>query len=350
MRTLRCVLTGVGNIGRSFLEMLPAREALLRERYALELRIVGLADSSGTAYHEPGFASFDVVAMKQAGRGVVELEGGVPGGDPRGLLRAPDVDLLLEATPTNLRDGEPGLGIVRTALERGIPAVLASKGPLVLAYAELEHLSDLRGPGNPALRFSGAVGGALPSINLGRRDLAGSHIRRVEAVLNGTTQVILSLMSEGQPFPDALAAAQAMGIVEPDPSLDVDGWDAASKLVILANAVLRQPVTLDDVRVTGIRAVTREELDGARATGGRISVMGLAEAIDEPGPAMRYHLSVAPTVLPAGHPLADMALGELGIVYTSDIAGRSVARSLEDGPVGSCAAMLRDVIAIFGQA
>jgi homoserine dehydrogenase len=185
----------------------------------------------------------------------------------------------------------------------------------------------------------------LPSINIGWRDLAGANISKVEMVVNGTTQVILQLMAAGQSFDEALAEAQRMGIVEPDPALDVDGWDAANKLVILANAVLRQPTTLADLHVEGIRGVSRATLEGAWNAGGRVSLVGLAER--QPGGG--YSLGVAPTVLPAEHPLARLGLGEMGIVYHSDIVGRTVATSLEDGPIGSCAAMLRDVIEIVGR-
>ena len=99
--------------------------------------------------------------------------------------------------------------------------------------------SELAALTNPAaqLRFSGAVGGALPTVNVGRRDLAAADIRRVEAVLNGTTQLILTLMAAGESFEGALEEAQRIGIAEPDPSLDVDGWDTANKLIIIANAV-----------------------------------------------------------------------------------------------------------------
>jgi homoserine dehydrogenase len=103
--------------------------------------------------------------------------------------------------------------------------VLANKGPLVLAYQELAALSDLGRGTPPALRFSGAVGGALPTINVGRRDLAGGRITRLEAVLNSTTQLILELMTQGYSYEAALAEAQQAGIAEPDPALDVQGWD-----------------------------------------------------------------------------------------------------------------------------
>ncbi|MBA3943848.1 MAG: homoserine dehydrogenase [Herpetosiphonaceae bacterium] len=350
MQTYRCLLTGLGNIGRNFLDILATREALLRDRYNLALQIVGVADSSGTVYAPEGLNLAEVITIKREGRGVADLPNGQRGNSPVALTEQAAFDLLFEATPTNLRDGQPALDIVRTALRRGLPCVLASKGPLVLAYAELAALSDLTGPGRPALRFSGAVGGALPTINLGRRDLAGSHITRVEAVLNGTTQVILGLMAQGQSFPDALAAAQKMGIVEPDPSLDVDGWDAANKLVILANAVLGCPTTLADLTVTGISEVSSDQLQAAHAAGGRVSLLGIAEALPSTSATTErpYRLSIAPTTLLATHPLARLGLGEMGVVYTSDIAGRTTATSAEDGPLGTCAAMLRDAISIAG--
>lgn len=346
MKTYNFILTGLGNIGRTFLEMLSTREQLLAERYGLALQAVGVADSSGAIYAPEGLNLAAVAAHKKARRGVVELAG--PGqwrGDGLALVEQAEADFLLEATPTNLVDGQPGLDMVRIGLRRGMHAVLASKGPLVLAYQELAGLSDLTTKSAPALRFSGAVGGALPSINLGRRDLAGARIQRVEAVVNGTTQLILWLMSQGQSYEAALAEAQRIGIAEPDPSLDVAGWDAANKLVIIANAVLNLPTTLADVSVTGIGGVRPEELQAARAAGGRVSLLAVAEAQPD-GSSLAYRLSVAPTTLAADHPLAHLQADEMGIVYYSDIGGRMLAAVREEGPGGSCAAMLRDIIEI----
>jgi homoserine dehydrogenase len=344
MQTYRFIITGLGNIGRNFLETILSREDLLRQRYGIVLQAVGASDSAGSAYDSQGLDMAQIVALKWAQRSVAELPQGRPGGSSVELVQQAEAEFLLEASPTNLTDGQPGLDIVRTALRRGMHAVLASKGPLVLAYPELAALSDLGAAARqaPCLRFSGAVGGALPTINIGWRDLAGARISRVEMVVNGTTQVILQLMAQGQSFDAALAEAQQMGIVEPDPSLDVDGWDSANKLVILANAVLRQAATLSDLSVTGIRGVSQEQLQAAWAAGGRVSLVGLAEA----QPDDLYRLSVAPTTLAADHPLVRLGLGEMGIVYQSDIAGHTVATTLEDGPIGTTAAMLRDLIEI----
>jgi len=344
--TYRYILTGLGNIGRTLLEVLISRGDLLERRHGFALRCVGVADSSGAFYDPAGLDIAAVAGLKRGGGRVSALPGFDPGFSVVDLAERAEYDLLLEATPTNLRDAQPGLDIVRAALRRGLHAVLASKGPLVLAFQELAALSDLAGPaGAPALRFSGAVGGGLPTINIGWRDLAGAIISRAELVVNGTTQVILEEMAGGKSFEAALAEAQRQGIVEPDPSLDVDGWDAANKLVIFANAVLGQPTTLADLQVEGIKALSPAELQAAWAAGGRVSVVGSAER----GADGRYSLRVGPQTLGPDHPLARLRGGEMGLVFHSDIIGRTTAASHEDGPMGSTQAMLRDVIEIVTQ-
>lgn len=349
VRTVRVVMTGLGNVGRRFLEIAVKKEELLARRFGLRLQVVGVADASGAAIERDGLDVAAVVELKRKKEGVARLARvGRPGMSGVALVEAAEAELLLEATPSGPRDGEPGLSIVRTALGRGQSVVMASKGPLVRAYAELAGLSDLAGPqGAPRLRFSGAVGGALPSVNIGRRDLVGGDIVRIEGVLNATTQHVLGLRARGLSAAAALAEAQRIGVAEPDAELDIGGWDAASKLVILANAVLGRRVGLKDVSVTGIADVTDEQLRAAGAAGGRMSLLAVAQGEASGGP--RYDLSVAPTVLAAEHPLARLGLDEMGIVYHSDIFGRTTAMSLEDGPVGSVAAMLRDVLEIAGR-
>jgi homoserine dehydrogenase len=361
--THRIILAGLGNVGRSFLEILLSHAGLLRDRYGVAFAVVGAADSGGAAFDPAGLDVAAILAAKHERRSIATLPGaGRPGMGGLELARTADADLLLEATPVNLRDGQPGLDIVRAALGRGMSAVLANKGPLALAYQELAGMSDLAqdketrrqgdreigdsSPGlpvsrSPCLRFSACCGGSMPTINIGRRDLIGCRIERVEAVLNGTTHGILRMMEGGGDYAAALAEMQRRGIAETDPSLDVEGWDAANKLVILANAVLGRPTTLADVEVEGITRLTAEELREALAHRGRVVLLCLAEPFDGD-----YRLSVRPTTLPLDHPLARMSGDEMGVVYYTDIAGRASATTLEDGPAPTAAAMLRDVLEI----
>ena len=338
MRTYRLILSGLGNVGRSFLEVIQSQSDLLASRYGIALIMTGAADSGGAAIDPSGLDVAALIATKRAGQSVTSLAGvGAPGMSAVELARQAPGDALLESTLTNIRDGQPGLDVIRAALNRGIAVVSANKGPLVVAYAELAALAAR--PGGPGLRFSACVGGYLPSVNIGRRDLAGARIERIEAVLNGTSQGILRMMEAGTSYEDALAEMQRRGIAEADPTLDVDGWDAANKLVILANAVLGRPTTLADVEIEGITHLAADELREATAHGARIVLLCLAEQIEGD-----YRVSVRPTALPLDHPLARMSGDEMGIVYYTDIGGRTSVITLERGPTPTAAAMLRDLI------
>lgn len=336
MTPVRFALSGVGRVGRAFLELLRSRARLLEARYGLALRAVGVADASGAAWDPDGLELDAIVARKAAGEGVAGLAGrGRAGASVRAMVEAAGADLLLEATPSGPADGQPGLDGIRAALRRGMDVVLASKGPLVIAYPEIA---------GPRVRFSGAVGGALASVNLGRRDLAGARIERVEAVLNATTQVILELRARGLDGPAALAEAQRVGVAEPDPRLDVEGWDAASKLVILANAALGRRTALADVAVRGIAEVDDAALRAAAAAGGRVSLLATAIACGGSDAAPDYALRVEPVALAGDHPLARLRGGELGVMFASDSCGVTTLTSRAEGPLGTAAAMLRDVI------
>jgi homoserine dehydrogenase len=344
MKTLRIALLGLGNVGRNLARILHTQRALLAERHGLEIVITGAADSRGAAIDANGIDAQTIFASKDAGRPIHSLSPGIgrPGMTARELAAAAQCDVICEATPVDLKTGQPGLDIVRDALTRGTHCVLANKGPLALAYPELAALGDLGGDARkPALRFSGCVGGALPTINIGLRDLSCANITRVEAMVNGTCQGILRLMESGQPFDAALAEMQRRGVVEADPSLDIDGWDEAVKLVIIANAVLRRPTTLGDLSVTGIRNLTLDDLRAADARGERIVLLGLAEP--QHGD---WALSVAPVALPKSHPLARMNGDEMGVVYHTDISGTLTATAEEHDATPTAAAMLRDVIGV----
>ena len=362
IQTFRLVLAGLGNVNRNFLRLMQSQRDLLRDVHGLELEVIGAADSSGAVVSNDAIDPAALLAHKEAGGKVATFAGdSLRHVALAAMIDTANADMLLEATPVNLQTGQPGLDLCRAALKKGMHVVLANKGPLALAYQELisawpspqphgaERPGGLSAPGRSAspsgrgslVRFSACVGGALPTINIGVRDLAGSRIRKVEAAVNGTSQGILRLMEAGVSFDDALAGMQRRGVVEADPSLDIDGWDAAEKLTIIANAVLRQPTAIHDIQVEGIRHLTANDLQAALQRGERIVLIGLAEWVDG-----RYALSVKPASLPLSHPLGRMSADEMGVVYHTDISGVISAFSAEMTAMPTAAAMLRDLIDI----
>jgi homoserine dehydrogenase len=225
--------------------------------------------------------------------------------------------------------------------------VLANKGPLVHAFGELTEAAKAASVG---LVYSATVCGALPVVNIGRRDLAGCDIRSVRGIFNATSNSILTAMAGGQSYADALRQAQIEGVAEADPSLDVEGWDTANKLVIIANSILRQPATLADVTpVTGITGITAEQIREGAARGQVVKLVATAEP-DLIGlrnlSGLRYKLSVKPEWLPAGSFFAGVNGFEMGIIFETDIMGRQMYKVDERGPVPTAGAMLRDVIGL----
>jgi len=338
MNTVRFALIGLGNIGRNLLDILVHRSAAIAVAHDLRFVLVGAADSRGAALCADGLDMAALRDLKLARGSAGDLPGcGRPGISAFDMLAQVNADLLVDASPTNLVDGEPGMSCVIAALERGMHLVFASKGPLVLAYSDI--MARAAAAGSRVL-FSGTVAGGLPTVNIGMRDLAGSGVTRVEGIFNGTTNYILTRMAqEHLGYDEAVEGAQAAGIAEADPTLDVDGWDAANKLVIIANSVLGRPTRLQDLTVEGIREITLADLDAAAAKGQVIKLLSIAEKREDD-----YALWVEPTWLPLNHPLARTGMWDMAVVYHTDYMGVISAIIEEKGPVPTSAAVLRDMI------
>lgn len=337
MRTTRLAIIGLGNVGRRLLELIQSKRELLRVRFDLELVVVGVADTTGIALADEPLKIAELLRLKRAHKGIEEYPGlGQPGATAQQLVQQCRADILVELSLTNLKHGEPGLNAIRNALKRKINVVTANKGPLVLAYQELIALARANGV---QLLHSATVTGGLPTLNIGTRDLGTTIIEKFEGVVNGTTNYILSRMAQGQTYAQALKHAQEIGMAEADPSLDVDGWDAANKLVIIANAVLHRPTKLADLTVEGIRKVTHADLEAAAEHRETIKLIAAAERVGND-----YRLSVKPTLLEKSHPLAKLGAGMMGVMYHTDINGTIFAAIEEDDPYPTAAAVLRDIV------
>ena len=337
-RTLRLALIGLGNVGRSFLDLMTRKAACLADSFDLALTLTGVADSTGAVLSEKGLNPAAIRAHKTAGKGIGTFPGGQSGCSALAMVEAVHADLLLEASPVNLRTGQPGLQCVMTALRRGMSTVLANKGPLVHAYDELHAVANAAGV---QLRYSATVCGALPVVNIGLRDLALCEIQSVRGIFNSTSNSILDAMCCGGSYDEALHQAQLDGVAEADPSLDVEGWDTANKLVIIANSILKQPARLSDVMpVTGITGLTSAQIIERRQQGQIVKLVATARRTAQG----RYSLGVEPEWLPAVDFLAQVNGWEMGIVFETDTMGLQCYKVDERGPVPTAAAMLRDVI------
>jgi homoserine dehydrogenase len=339
---VRLLLVGLGNLGRRFCDLLVEKGPQLEADFALRLVLVGAADSQGSAYDAGGLDPTLVSEVKQAGGTVADYPAvGSTRESAADLVARRDAEVLCEASPVNLDQGaEPGLTHIRTALQRGVHVVTPNKGPLVVAYQELHELAAQNGA---QLRFDGTVAGGLPALYLGQRDLRGAMVQRIEAVPNLVTGYILELLGDGLSWEKAIERARKEGALEADPSFDLDGWDAAAKLVILVNAVMGIPAKIEDVDRTGITGVGMGDIREARGAGRVYKLLATAER----KPRNNVEMQVAPTLMPTRHFLASLGRKQMGVVYHTDIYGTIMAAIDEPTPAPSAATMLRDMIDIY---
>ncbi|KYH42727.1 MAG: homoserine dehydrogenase [Candidatus Bathyarchaeota archaeon B63] len=326
---MNIIVIGFGFIGRGVIEAFLRKAERIR-RLDEDFRVVGVSDSRGYVYDSEGLDLKRLIGVDELSQ---YPSGYCRGGSAEDLIEMEGVDLMVEATPTNVVDGEPGLTFMRRALRRGIHVVTSNKGPLVVAFHELKSLAE---EGGCQLLFEGTVAGAIPIFSLVRESLQGDEILRISGILNGTTNYILSRMHfEGTSFEIALKEAQERGITERDPSYDVDGIDAACKVVILANALMNRDVRFEDVERTGIRRVTQEAVSLAKRSNFAIKLVG---TIDR-------RIEVAPKLVPINHPLC--VHGTLNAVHIeADLAGEITLVGYGAGRE-TVSAVLNDVLTVL---
>jgi len=273
---LRIVLAGFGTVGQALTKVLHQDENRIVQAYGFRPLLTTIVDSKGSCSNEAGLDIPLLLRTKEKYGTVAKYPGtGRRNDDSRRIISDSDAEVVVETTPTNFKDGEPGLSNIKTALSTGKHVVTANKGPLALAMPALLELADHR---NLQLRFSGTVGGGTPFLDFAAKCMPGEKIAKIKGILNGTTNYILTRMEDASlTFQKALAQAQKKGYAEKDPTNDVDGFDTAAKIVIIANWILNKGFNLRDIDITGISKITPQSLRKARASGSKVKLIGRIE-------------------------------------------------------------------------
>ncbi len=331
---MRIILIGYGVVGQSLTSMFLRRRHETVRDYGLNPKVVAIVDKGGAAINPKGLDLEKMLALKkQKGTVALDKEFGKQEISPLEIINSAEAEVVVEATSTNVKDGEPGLSHIRTAFKAGKHVVTTNKGPLALAFPALIELAEYNGV---FLRFSGTVGGGTPVLELAKKCLAGDKILAVRGVLNGTTNFILTEMAEKHvTFSEALESAQRLGYAETNPSMDVDGIDPACKVVILANWIMNKKITLRDVDVKGIRGVSLEDLDAAKTRGNTIKLLGTIDG----------NARVSPSEISRQDPLC--VSGVLNAVtFISEFAGEETIIGRGAGGPETASAVLRDLLDI----
>jgi homoserine dehydrogenase len=338
--TIGIGLAGCGTVGGGLLELLDAKGDWLKERYGADFRLIFVTDAiKGTVFSKDGLNPGELSAK-------IARDGNFHGADAerassndiKMLVRESGISILCEATPTNYKTGEPGMTIMKSALAAGANVVTSSKGALGLDMAGLKKLA--RGNG-VQIRFESSVMSGAPLINLIRGPLAGCSITRVEGILNGTTNFILTRMEEGLAYEEALAEAQKLGYAEADPTGDVEGFDAAVKVCILAGEVFGARVGLDEVRREGITSVRPDDIRSAASRGAKIKL--LAGAALENGKVTGY---VSPREVKSADPLASVGGVTNAVNIDTDNLGTVTVIGPGAGKIQTAQGLISDMLDI----
>jgi homoserine dehydrogenase len=320
MKKINIVLLGYGRVGKAFVRLIQEKQNFCLSQYKLHIRIGLVLNSRGGLIPE-------------------ELPRWRPGMDFGEALEFQDFDVLVDCTPSNRQDGEPALGYTYIALDRGWHVVTANKGPLVVDFNGIRKKAEKN---QVSLGMSGATAAALPTLDVALHSLAGSEIHRIEGILNGTTNYILTRISEGEDYTSALEEAQKKGIAEPDPSQDVGGWDTAAKILIITNATFGCSFNLKDVNVEGITNIPLEIREKAREAGKVIKLIGRFIQ-NSKQPVLETKLSM----IDCSHPLYGVDGAQKGITFFTDTMDSVTVTGGKSDPKGAAAALLKDIITIF---
>ncbi len=330
-------LIGFGNVGQGLAEILSKEAPLLREKFDADIRIVAICDLyNGSIANPNGFDPQALLDHINDKGDLKEFPAPDKGWDARETIEKSGANVLVELTFTDLKTGEPALSHMIQALEAGMNVSTTNKGPAALHFPKLLELSKAHGG---VIGVEGTVMSGTPALAVGMKMLAAAGVTRVQGILNGTTNYILGAMENGVDYADALQDAQAKGYAEADPTGDVDGHDAAAKVVILANLVMGQRMTMEDVSCTGISGISRAQIQSAQAEHQRWKLIGTLEHANG-----RIQGSVKPIKLDSTHPLYGVSGATNAITFSTDVLGDITLIGPGAGRIETGYAIISDIL------
>ena len=298
-------------MGRALLRLLISKETELRRKHDVRWRLTGIASRRIGWLTEPdGLNPISVL------NGHFPAQTQPPPRNVREWIERSKVDVLFEASSLNAETGQPAIEHIVAALEAGAHAVSANKGPIVHAYGELLALAKEKGR---QFLFESTVMDGVPIFSLFPMGLPLAALRGFSGVLNSTTNVVLTEVEKGRSIDDGVKRAQALGIAETDPTQDLDGWDSAVKVAVLATVLMGLPTKIEQVRRTGIQDLNEEKIRSVRAAGMRYKLVCRAERRGD-----GVDCRVSPELLLLSDPMAGLEGTSSAIRFDMDVFGLSL--------------------------
>lgn len=334
----RIALVGFGNVAREFARLLIERRAELRRERGLEARVVAILTARhGSVENAKGIDLPKALRLAGADRSI-EPCGRAVRAPAMEHIRRSRADLVIELTPLRIAPSQPALDHVVAALESGKHVITANKGPVVYHYRRLRDLARRQGVG---FRYEGTVMDGAPVFNLFQETLRGARLLSFEGILNSTSNYVLSEMEAGRAYDEAVEGARAMGLLEADPAMDLEGWDATVKACLLANVLMGGRLRPEDVPRQGIAGLDGTRVRAARAAGRRVKQVarGWREG-------RGVKASVSLEEVPAEHPLFSIGGTSNALLARTDMIKELLVSERNPGLRQTAYAVYSDLLAI----
>lgn len=330
---LKLCLMGLGSVGRELIKLIDRKRDDVQAQYDLSFKIVGIATGRHGILVDPnGIDHAYALSGQWADRAWASTEE-----NRVKMIRECGANVLVEMSPINRETGRPALDYLELALNLGMHAISANKGPVVHGYRHLSALAKRQGK---AFLFESTVMDGFPLLNLYRECLPATRVLSFRGVLNSTTNLILTLMEEGRTFDEAVQHAQAIGIAETDPGNDIDGWDASVKVCVLSNVLMGADIRPPDVNRTGIRAITLGMIKEAQLARRKWRLVCAAEWLEG-----QLVAKVAPEEVPANDPLFRLYGTTSAIQIKTDTLNQLTLLETAPTPAQTAFGVLADLIA-----
>lgn len=338
-RSFKLALIGFGNVGQGLATIFRDNSKAIAEQQGAEFTIVSVNTAGhGSVYNPNGLDPGVLLSTyEQTGR-VDSMDAPNHGWDVPRVIYESNADVIVELTASDLLSGEPAASYIRAALRNNRHVVTTNKGPIALYYPELSAIAAERGV---MLGVEGTVMGGTPLLRVGRDLLAAAGISRIQGIMNGTSNYILTRMAEGKSFKAALKEAQEKGYAEANPTADVDGYDSAIKLVIMANILLGIPLRRENVEREGIRDLSNKDIARANEAGEVWKLVGWVERTPD-----MVKASVRPIRLPQNHTLASVSGATNAVTFATRLLGDVTIIGPGAGRVETGYAVLSDLLEI----
>ncbi|MEF0646736.1 homoserine dehydrogenase [Acinetobacter nosocomialis] len=325
MKRVNVAICGFGRIGQQIAELLLNRSTYYKQKYQIDARLVGVCNSSSGLIDQEGFQTSKWLDKTRFQEGLTEQK----------FLEQVQADVIIETGPSDYVTGGKGLFYLNYALTHNMNAIAVSKGALVVDDKKLVNLAHQH---NKKLFFSGATAAALPTVDLFEYNLAGCQILEIEGVFTGTTNFILNdMLQHGCAFAESLEKAQTKGIAEPDSSFDVDGWDTAAKITILANTVLGADIKIQDIPRQGIGHVTPDHIRDWKKENVIPRLVGFIHVKNQ-----QIETGVELRLVRANHAFAHLQGSQKCIRVLTQEMGEFVVSGGASAPLATAAAALKD--------